>query len=93
MKPVFKKTIFNEFVAFSYLQNNYQIKRLYALTSKCDCNGNVHWLSERSEQIMVYALCGFSNFQCIGKRGYITYNSSIYVSIHVSIYVSIYFSI
>ena len=33
----YKKTIFNEFVAFSDLQNNYQIKRLYALTSKCDC--------------------------------------------------------
>ena len=87
-----KKTIFNEFVAFSDLQNNYQIKRLYALTSKCDCKvqgstdrhllvradqlfgpwipgkGNVNWLSERSEQIMVYALCGFSNFQCIGER-------------------------
>ena len=63
-----KKTIFNEFVAFSDLQNNYQIKRLYALTSKCDCKGNVNWLSERSEQIMVYALCGFSNFQCIGEH-------------------------
>ena len=28
---------------------------------KCDCDGNIQWLSARAETLTTYALCGFSN--------------------------------
>ena len=34
--------------------------------SRCDCNGNIRWLSERGETLIVYALCGFSNLGAMG---------------------------
>lgn len=35
-------------------------------TPRCDDSGNILWLSERSESLATYALCGFSNFASIG---------------------------
>ena len=35
-------------------------------TQRCDESGNILWLSERSESLATYALCGFSNFASIG---------------------------
>ena len=34
--------------------------------SRCDCDGNIRWLSERGETLIVYALCGFSNLGAMG---------------------------
>ena len=59
-----QKTIFNEFIAFTNLGN--MIDNREAGLPKCDCDGNIQWLSERSETLVTYALCGFSNLSSLG---------------------------
>ena len=34
--------------------------------ARCDEAGNIQWLTQRSEYLATYALCGFSNFASIG---------------------------
>jgi len=59
-----QKTFFNEFIAFTELGN--MISTREGGLSRCDCDGNIRWLSERGETLIVYALCGFSNLGAMG---------------------------
>ena len=63
-KLVGQKTFFNEFIAFISLRD--QIKLREDGGCRCDVNDNIQWLGERSESLVTYALCGFSNFASIG---------------------------
>ena len=59
-----QKTFFTEIVAYTTLQE--KIDNREKFLPKCDCEGNVMWLSERSEILTTYALSGFANFASIG---------------------------
>ena len=59
-----QKTFFTEIVAYTTLQENIENREKFL--PKCDCEGNVMWLSERSEILTTYALSGFANFASIG---------------------------
>ena len=54
-----QKTFFTEFVAYQTLGD--MIGYREQGYPRCDCNGNIQWLSERSEILTTYALSGFSN--------------------------------
>ena len=43
-----------------------QIKLRESGNCRCDSESNILWFSERSEALLTYALCGFSNFASIG---------------------------
>ena len=59
-----QKTFFTEFIAYQSLSN--MISHRVDGMPRCDCDGNVKWVSERTESIMTYALCGFSNLPTTG---------------------------
>ncbi|CAG5109594.1 Oidioi.mRNA.OKI2018_I69.chr2.g4114.t1.cds [Oikopleura dioica] len=54
-----EKIFFTEFMAFQSLATAKGYRE--SGRDKCDCDGNQMWLSELSETIMTYALCGFAN--------------------------------
>ena len=54
-----EKIFFTEFMAFQSLATAKEYREMGR--EKCDCDGNQKWLSELSETIMTYALCGFAN--------------------------------
>ena len=59
-----KKIFFTEFMAFQSLATSKGYRDMGR--EKCDCDGNQKWLSELSETIMTYALCGFANIPTMG---------------------------
>ncbi|CBY19693.1 unnamed protein product [Oikopleura dioica] len=59
-----EKIFFTEFMAFQSLATSKGYRDMGR--EKCDCDGNQKWLSELSETIMTYALCGFANIPTMG---------------------------
>merc|ERR1712029_650367 len=59
-----QKTVFNEYIAFTEL--GILIENRKDGLPRCDCVGNIKWLSERSETLITYSICGFSNLGAMG---------------------------
>ena len=59
-----QKTFFTEFIAYQSLVEM-SANRLEGLP-RCDGHGNIKWISEKTEVVMTYALCGFSNLPATG---------------------------
>ena len=54
-----QKTFFTEFVAYQSLSDMITYRK--DGYPRCDCDGDVQWFSSRTEQLVTYALSGFSS--------------------------------